>query len=585
MASDAQWWREKYPEELWPLFEDFRVFLAHVWNFLNLPEPTLTQYLIASYLQHGPKRFIIEAFRGVGKSWITSAYVCWLLLRDPQLNIMVVSASKDRSDNFTTFTLRLITEVPVLKHLTPRRDQRCSKVAFDVGPADADHAPSVRSVGITGQMTGGRADIIIADDIEVPNNSATQTMRDMLAERVKEFDAILKPGGRIGFLGTPQTEQSVYNTLEERGYITRIWPARYPSERHLTAYSDRLCPTVGRMLESDPTLGGRPTDPKRFDDNDLLEREASYGRSGFDLQFMLNTALSDLERYPLRLQDLIVADIDVDMGPEKIMWASSPELIINDLPNVGFNGDRYHRPMGYARDAGGAIRLLPWGGSVLVIDPSGRGADESGYCVAKMLNSQIFVPAAGGKRGHGYDDKVLTFYAELAKKHKVNLILIEANFGDGMFSQLLKPYLKRIYPCTVEEVKHSIQKEKRIIDTLEPVMNQHRLIVDPKVIDDDFRSTSDIPTEKANHYRLFHQMTRITNQRGALVHDDRLDALAIAVAYWAEQMAVDVEDALTAEMNEAAERAYEKFIEAATRQHSNLFNHQSDYADDWIDLP
>jgi hypothetical protein len=169
------------------------------------------QYDIADYLQYGPRRKIITAFRGIGKSWITSAYVIWRLLNDPSLNIMVVSASKDRSDAFTTFTKRLIAEIPMLSHLQPRDNQRDSMVAFDVGPAPAAHAPSVRSVGVMGQMTGGRADEIIADDVEVPNNSDTVTMRMKLSERVKEFDAILKPGGKITYLGTPQCEDSLYN--------------------------------------------------------------------------------------------------------------------------------------------------------------------------------------------------------------------------------------------------------------------------------------------------------------------------------------------------------------------------------------
>ena len=197
LNKDKQWWREQYPESDWRIFEDFRYFLVLVWKHLMLPTPTWVQLDIAAFLQFGPERKVIEAFRGVGKSWVTSAYVCWRLLRNPQVKIMVVSASKERADQFSTFTLRLIAEMPILQHLYPRPDQRQSKIAFDVAPARADHSPSVKSVGIFGQLTGGRADEIVADDVEVPNNSETQGMRDKLAERVKEFDAVLKPSGRI----------------------------------------------------------------------------------------------------------------------------------------------------------------------------------------------------------------------------------------------------------------------------------------------------------------------------------------------------------------------------------------------------
>ena len=238
--------KKKTPEN--PLL-DFRNFLFMVWEHLTLPHPTPVQYDIADYLQNAPKRAVIEAFRGVGKSYITSAFVCWKLLLNSETKVLVVSASKVRSDDFSTFTQRLINELPILHHLKSREGQRQSKVAFDVGPCQASHSPSVKSVGITGQLSGSRADIIVADDVEVPNNSMTQTMRDKLSEAVKEFDAVLKPDGSIVYLGTPQTEMSLYETLPERGYEVRIWPSRYPDEKQVLRYSNKLSPFIQDRLD------------------------------------------------------------------------------------------------------------------------------------------------------------------------------------------------------------------------------------------------------------------------------------------------------------------------------------------------
>jgi hypothetical protein len=521
------------PVEKDPL-TDFRKFLFVVWDHLNLPKPTDVQYDIAKYVQHGPKRSIIEAFRGVGKSWITSAYVVWLLYMNPQLNILVVSASKTRSDDFTTFTLRLLKEIPVLAHLIPSEDQRQSRISFDVGPAAASHAPSVKSVGVTGQLAGSRADVLIADDIEVPNNSATQGMRDKLSEAVKEFDAILKPDGRIIYLGTPQNQESLYNKLPDRGYELRIWPARYPSEDQMIGYGDKIAPLIVSRLENDKDLLGQSTDPDRFSDFDLMEREASYGRSGFSLQFMLDTRLSDAERYPLKVGDLVVMDIPIHSGPEKVLWASDDQHIIQELPNVAFNGDHYHKPM-FLPDS-----FVEYSGSVMSIDPSGRGKDETGYAVVKMLNGYLYVRRCGGVAG-GYTEEALQKLAVIAKEEEVNEIIVESNFGDGMFNQLMLPVLGKIYPVTMSEVRHNTQKEKRIIDVLEPVMNQHRLVVDKKVIQQDYDSCQNLPPEQALRYQLMYQMTRITNDRGALTNDDRLDALAMAVQYWVDAMAQDAE--------------------------------------------
>lgn len=536
LANDKPWWREKRPEKEWKIYEDFRYFLILVWRHLMLPDPTWVQMDIASYLQGDRERKIIEAFRGVGKSWITSAYVCWRLLRNPMVKIMVVSASKERADQFSTFTLRLIFEMPLLQHLYPKPDQRQSKIAFDVAPAKADHSPSVKSVGIMGQLTGSRADEIVADDVEVPNNSETQGMRDKLAERVKEFDAVIKPGGRITYLGTPQCEDSLYNELPNRGYDVRIWPARIPEQKALaTAYGERLAPKIIDMIQTG-SMKDDPVDPTRFDDEDLLKRELSYGRSGFALQFMLDTRLSDADKYPLKLSDLIINSLDLEKAPERYIWSKDPQYALKELSCVGLNGDRYHRPAAVLGD------YVSYEGSVMAIDPSGRGKDETTYAVVKMLNGYLHVVETGGLQG-GYEDHVMEALAEAAKRNKCNMIIIESNFGDGMFTRLFTPHLKKIkYGVTVEEVRSNTQKERRIIDTLEPVMNQHRLVVCPSVIEKDAESVKKYPPEQAVKRQLFYQMSRITRDRGALAFDDRLDALAMAVAYWVELMGQDEEE-------------------------------------------
>lgn len=513
---------------------DFRVFAYLVWRHLNLPQPTPVQLDICKYLQHGPKRSIIEAFRGVGKSFLTSAFVIWVLLRDPQKKILVVSASKERADAFSTFVKRLINEMEILQHLRTKEGQRDSVISFDVGPAQADHSPSVKSVGITGQITGSRADIIVADDIETPGNSATQMMRDKLSELVKEFDSVLKPldTSRIIYLGTPQLEMSLYNALGERGYETRIWPALYPELSKIPSYQGKLAPKITQAIEADPALIGTPTDPLRFSEEDLNERRASYGRAGFALQFMLDTSLSDADRYPLKVQDLIVANLNPTMAHTKTAWAASPELVINDLPNLALTGDKFYRPMWHSDE------MAEYTGCVMSIDPSGRGSDETGYAIVKVLAGTMYLVEAGGLLG-GYSDQTLESLARLAKKHQVNHVIVEANFGDGMYTKLLTPVMAKHHKCLIEEVKHSSQKELRIIDTLEPVISNHRLVVDQKVIEQDYNSS-----QGDMKYSLIYQMTRITRDRGALIHDDRLDALSMAVGYWVEHMARDQDKAV-----------------------------------------
>ncbi len=526
--------------------ESFKNFLFLTWDHLNLPPPTPVQYDMADYLQHGPRRMVMEAFRGVGKSYITSAFACHQLLLNPEIKILVVSASKVRADDFSTFTQRLIHDMPLLQHLIPKEGQRQSKIAFDVAPATPSHSPSVKSVGITGQLAGSRGDLIIADDIEIPNNSATQVMRDKLSESVKEFDAILKPDGRVIYLGTPQTEMSLYEELPKRGYSTRIWTARFPEQ----ALQDRLGERLAPMLRD----GGEvmtPTDPKRFDDDDLVERELSYGRSGFSLQFMLDTSLSDINKYPLKLSDLIIMNCDGEKAPERVVKSREEAL---DISNLGLRGDKL-----WVGDAIG--EYIEYTGSVMAIDPSGRGKDETSYCVIKMLNGFLWVTDFGGIKEGGYEPQTLEKLAYIAKKHKVNEVIVESNFGDGMFNQLFTPYLTKHHPVTLSEVRHSIQKERRIIDTLEPVMNQHKLVIDADAMKRDWESVQSYPPEQAPQYTLMYQLTRMTQQRGAVRHDDRVDVLAIGVNYWVEQMASDATEIMNDRRERLLDEELEKFVD------------------------
>ena len=514
--------------------KDFRNFCHVLWASLGLPPLTPVQNDICVYLQHGPKRLQVSAFRGVGKSYITAAFVVWILWKDKDKKIMVVSAGRDRADAFAIFTRKLIVETPWLSHMEPDKNkgERATQNIFDVRGVVPSGSPSVKSVGITGQLTGSRADIIIADDIEIVSNSATHDLREKLARLVTEFDAVITPNARIIYLGTPQTELSLYNTLYSKGYDMKIWCARVPTDVQAESYGAKLADMIREMMGVIPT--GSSTDPKRFNDEDLAERELSYGRSGFALQFMLDTSLSDGDKFPLKINDLIITHV-ADKLPDEIYWANNPLQRLKDLHNVAMAGQYFYAPEKLSDSR--RERTM----SVMTIDPSGRGKDETGYCVAHMLNGNIFVPKAGGVMG-GYTDEALKELCYIAKTHKVNKILVESNFGDGMFTQLLRPHLDRIYSCETEEVRQHQQKETRIIDSLEPVMNQHRLIIDPKVIQEDYESAMEhFSPEKAPQYMLFYQMSRLSKERGSLRHDDRLDALAMAVQYFLDALDVDQE--------------------------------------------
>ena len=511
------------------LKSDFKVFLTLVWRELDLPKPTRAQLSIADYLQHGPKRLQISAFRGVGKSWISAAFVLWILFNDPDKKIMVISASKERADNFSIFCQKLIIDIKWLSHLGPKdADQRWSRISFDVGPAKPHQAPSVKSVGITGQMTGSRAHLMIFDDVEVPANSATDMQREKLLQLVTESESILTPDedSRILFLGTPQSTFTIYRKLAERSYRPFVWPARYP--RDLANYEGLLAPQLVEDIDKgvDPWS---PTDT-RFNDLDLMERESAMGRSNFMLQFMLDTSLSDAEKFPLKFQDLIVTPLGMECA-ERYAWSADARYMVKSLNPVGLPGDRFYGPM-YIDEG-----ICPYDETIVSVDPSGRGTDETVAVVLSQCNGYVFVRDLLAFRD-GYSDSTLSSIVRLGKRYRASRLLVESNFGDGMICELFNRHIVQQHAgFSTEEVRASTRKEERIIDTLEPVMNQHKLIIDPKIWEYDYASNPDAPPEKRLEYMLGYQMSRMCREKGAVKHDDRVDALAQGVQWFIDSLA------------------------------------------------
>lgn len=255
---------------------------------------------------------------------------------------------------------------------------------------------------------------------------------------------------------------------------------------------------------------------------------------------------------------MMFMDLDPKLAPVELAWANDAALVVQDVPLVGFDGDRAYKPMMVSKDD-----WKPYTGIVMAIDPSGRGGDETAYAIVAILNGRLFLLDAGGFTG-GYEDPTLEALCYKAKEFGVNEIVIEPNFGDGMFNKIISPVAARIHPCKISESERSKgQKEQRIVDTLEPVLNGHRLVVDRKLLERDYKSTEARPPEHQNRYRLFFQLTRITRDRGSLIKDDRIDALALAVYYWTAAMARDTAKAAEQTRQEALNKALQEFMRHA----------------------
>jgi phage terminase large subunit-like protein len=198
---------------------DFDVFV-YLWNLLQTYSTPDHHARIAMWLQEcwarGDQRLLLMAFRASGKSTLIALYSAWRLCRDPDLRILVLSAESSLSERMVRNIRKIIEKHPLTRNLIPKKADQWANDCFTVRRARELKEPSVRAAGLFSNITGSRADIIICDDVEVPNTCDTVDKRRILRERLGENEFILVPGGTQIYAGTPHTWDSIYADAPKR---------------------------------------------------------------------------------------------------------------------------------------------------------------------------------------------------------------------------------------------------------------------------------------------------------------------------------------------------------------------------------
>ena len=162
----------------------------------------------------------------------------------------------------------------------------------------------------------------------------------------------------------------------------------------------------------------------------------------------------------------------------------------------------------------------------------------------------------------GYSDDTLLNILRGCRKYKVTKLVIETNFGDGIVSELFKKHIQQTQQnIDIEEIRANVRKEDRIIDALEPVLNQHRLVIDRSVIDWDYASNKDSAPESRLLYMLFYQMSRMCRMKFAVKHDDRIDCLAMAVKYFTDALSISAQEQINLRKREEWEDILQGFLD------------------------
>jgi hypothetical protein len=525
-------------------YADFRDFYYDCSVDLLGFVPTEQQLDIAAYVAYGPQYAMVQAQRGEAKTTITGCYAVWTLIHHPPSRVLIVSAGNKMAKQISKWCIQIITGMPELTCM--QVDKTHPGASYSIEAYDIHHtlkgpekSPSIAVLGITSTAQGYRADLLIPDDVESAQNSDTQHKREYLKQLTRDFTSI-NTNGRIIYLGTPQSVDSIYNDLPARGFDIRIWPGRYPTHEEEARYGGRLAPLIVKAMEANTSLriGGGPlgergqvTDPTMMSEAILTKKEVDQGKPYFNLQHMLDTSLSDADRFPLKVKDLLFYSFDLEDAPKKFIWSNDPACQIHHTVGCSIK-DSIYRPARVSDE------FLPYTYRLISVDPAGGGqnGDETGVSVL-FANScgWIALMSIHGIPG-GTEPSKLQQIVDLARKWGVHDVIVEKNFGFGAYANALKaaaadPDPEKGWPMSIEEVWSAGQKELRIMDALEPVMGSHKLIINTSVLQQDVDQSQRYALEKRSLYQFLFQMKYLTRDRKSLVHDDRLESVSQGVSH------------------------------------------------------
>lgn len=541
-------------------YASFIPFLEDVMEHLGF-ETTDIQRDIAGWMEHGPQYLMVQAQRGQAKTTIAAAFAIWCLIHSPSHRVLVISAAGKQASDISTLIVRLIMTMDVLEIMRPDKlaGDKTSVEAFDIHHSlkGVDKSDSIGCFGIDSNIQGLRGDLLIPDDVESGKNSATPVQRAKLLHITKDFTSI-NSTGRILWLGTPQTMDSIYNSLPARGVSIRIWPGRFPTAEQRKRYGANLAPWIVRHLDRDPSLAtgggylgdqGQPVDNVLMNEATLQKKEQDQGEAYFQLQHMLSTHLSDALRFPLKPEKLVVIRPAGESFPIHLVRG------FGDSHAKDFSVCDFPFKLTIPHEISSETSKLSSIWAYVDPAPGGANADETAYAIGGYLNGTVYLLSAGGVPG-GYEEEKLEALAKALARFKLDGLTIEKNMGYGAFRQIFTPILRKHIQCQLEDDLVTGNKEARIINTLSPIMGRGALVVSEDVIEEDRDRCAVYGASVRQTYSLFFQLAKMTQVTNALIHDDRVDALEGLCRHFQDALAKDQDKGLKA----AKERAWKELV-------------------------
>lgn len=149
------------------VFTEFVDFAELGMRFLGF-SITEQQKDIARYMQSCPNRAMVQAQRGESKSTLAALFGVWNEVQDPSYRVLIVSAGGSQASDVAKLMIGMIEHWDILCWLRAdkRRGDRTSYEEYDTNSAlhKLEKSASITCIGITGNLQGKRADLLIPDD-------------------------------------------------------------------------------------------------------------------------------------------------------------------------------------------------------------------------------------------------------------------------------------------------------------------------------------------------------------------------------------------------------------------------------------
>lgn len=385
------------------------------------------------------------------KSFLLAMYTCWRIARNPAITILYISATSDLAEAQLRIIKQTLESPKHMKYwphlIKPDVGARDKWAATEICVDDPIRVRqgirdcTLKAAGLTTNITGLHVDLIVLDDMVVPDNNNVAGRR-LVAERYSQLQSILNPGGQIIAAGTRYDPQDLYNTLLTTKEEIYNRNGEFIGERPQWAVFQKVVETDGEFLwprqkRSDGKWFG-------FDAKELARIKAGYDKDvvQFYAQYYNNPNM---------------------VGSAKI----SSDMFEYYLPEkLHVNAGRWH-----------------YNGDILNV----YAAMDFAYSVTEAADwTVIAIVGVDAYRNHyvlGIDrfktDDIKEYYKHIIStnaKWGYKKLRLEATAAQSVVIKQLKTMLREDgVRIEIDEYKPTRDKIERVLSTLKPLYDEHKM--------------------------------------------------------------------------------------------------------------